>query len=111
MDLFVEDEVPFGVFFSQSCPKDSEHLERAFDLLQYQHLFQKLGVPSVVGQEIIIIRRLRVLGNTSSGSSLDLLPANQLLSAFNSSASSKGGPQETHGGCTGRERNGTCTLA
>jgi hypothetical protein len=94
MDLFAEDQVPLGVSSPLSCPQDSEHLERAFDLLQYQHLFKKLGVSSVVDHHILIARVLRILGNTSSGSSVDLLSAPKLLSSLDAS-STQGGPQQT----------------
>jgi len=66
MDLFVEDPVPFGVKPLLSCPKDSELLERGYDLLYYQHLFMKLGIPSVVHLRDLP-QLLRLLGNTSSG--------------------------------------------
>lgn len=77
MDLFVEDQVPFGVPSTLSCPKDSEHLERAFDFLQYQHLLKKLGVSSVINQHTLV-RLFRILGNTSSGSSFEFLAAAKL---------------------------------
>ena len=108
MDLFSEDQVPFGssVSSSLSCPKDSERIELAFDVLRSQHLFRKLGVPSVVNQRSPL-RFLRILGNTSSGSSLDLSTATKLLSGLNST---HGGPHKSNGdpnGFMGRDRNGT----
>jgi hypothetical protein len=100
MDLFVEDQVPFGVSSPLSCPKDSEHLERAFDLSRYHHLSKKLGVPSVVNQHAPVIRLLRILGNTSSGSLADVLSPAKLLSDFDAS-STQGGPRQTHSGSSG----------
>ena len=82
MDLFVEDPAPFGIKPLLSCPKDSEHLERTYDLLHYQHLFMKLGIPSVVHLSDLP-QLLRLLGNTSSG---DFWDAVNRLSGFNAQA-------------------------
>jgi hypothetical protein len=99
MDLFVEDQLPFGVSSALSCPKDSEHLEKAFDFLQYQHLSTKLDVPSAINQRTLV-RLFRVLGNTSSGSSFEFLAAK--LARF-----IQGGRQEIYGGSS---ENGTHTF-
>ena len=73
MNLFAEDGVPLGYssFSPEVCPKDSEHLERAFDLLKYQYLFKTYGVP-LDNQDLLLVRPLRTLGNTSSGSADDV---------------------------------------
>ena len=99
MDLFVEDQVPFGVSPPLSCPKDSEHLEKAFDFLQYQHLSKKLDVSSEINRRTLV-RLFRILGNTSSGSSIELLAAAKLARFI------QGGLQEIHGG----EKYGTHTF-
>lgn len=87
MDLFTDDEVPFGVSSLFSCPKDTEHLERAFDFLRYQHMSGELGVPSVVNQDTTLVRPLLDLGNTSGSAEF----------GFDSS-SAQGGPQKINGG-------------
>lgn len=106
MDPFVDDQVPFGVSSSLSCLKDSEHLEKAFDLLRYQHLSKKLGVPSALNQRTPI-RRLRILGNSSSGSPFEFLAVAAKLAHFIQS-----GSREIYGGSKGStrgEKNGMHT--
>jgi len=63
MDIFSDDTAPLGFSSSPFCPVDSEHLERSFDLLRYQHAFKQLGVPSVVNSGIRL-----VTSSTGSGS-------------------------------------------
>ncbi len=65
MDLFSDDPIPF-TFSSPFCPIDSEHLERAFETLKYQHAVKTLGVPSVANNGVRIITCSTGSGGTSS---------------------------------------------
>lgn len=83
MDLFTEDRVPLGYSNASPdvCRKDLEHLERAFDLLKYQYLFKTYGVP-LDNQDLLLVRPLRILGNTSSGSAAEVFSAMTPLPYF-----------------------------
>ena len=63
MDLFSDDEPPLAYSSPGFCRADSLHLEKAFELLRYQHAFKLYGIPSVVNSGIRI-----VTGPTGSGS-------------------------------------------
>jgi hypothetical protein len=104
LDLFAEDRAPFHVSSQRSCPKASEHLERAFELLRYKYLSKKLGVPSVANQYALVVRPLRILGNTSSPSAGFLSVSNLLDASF-----TQGGPQLPNSGSRGAigEKHGT----
>jgi hypothetical protein len=87
MNLFVEDQVPFGVSSPLSCPKDSELSEQAFDFLRFQHLYKQLDLPSIVNQHTLVVSLLnsRRVSETSSGS-FDFWSAANLLSGFDASS-------------------------
>lgn len=73
MDLFAEEELPLGFrnFCPDVCTEESERLERAFDVLKYRHLFKRDGVP-LEALNVLLPQPLRILGNTSSGSPVDV---------------------------------------
>lgn len=59
MNLFSDDPAPLGFSSASSCPVDSYHLERSYDLLRYHYDAKRLGVPSVVDSDIRIVTHAR----------------------------------------------------
>ncbi len=75
MNLFSDDTVPLGSYYSPFCRSDSEKLERAFDTLRYEHDFKTLGVPSVVNHGLHLVTRSTVSGSASSSGTSTYIPA------------------------------------